>query len=507
MESKHTQEMIQSIFENIERESDNEKRARMVSGLLEWIQWLHKNNEIPSRLYIQYQRSIGELIGDKNIQSKKPNFTKKYLLFIFIILLFGVTLFVILASKPTRMSDEDMPSVLPFKGSLLDDEGQPITDKTDVIFNLYSSSKSDESLYRGYCQGEQGITPDFNGQFFVTLGSDCEMEPLPQGILQNYSQLFLGVTIGAATEGSQRYLLYTGPINDAATLNSIPLGSKRNTIPFIDTESTINITAEDPVINSTSGIFTLSGASLSLKSTDSQVGNIELTPGILGSILITGGNLGLGTLTPKYKFDLNDTEPNNSVASFSNLSTESAEDMNVLKLGLGVDGSSPTAFMKFYKNVLKDGGGDLVGSIELINDRVVYKSSGADYAEYFETNEYIPVAYIVGLGPTGIRKAHNGDIPVGVVSGDAGFVGNSSSSNTPQVLVGLVGQLQVLVTNQGGGIQPGDSIGIGDIQGLGTKSGTGVIGYSMGPAEFTSRLCPKGLGQSIECAYIDVLLK
>ena len=77
-----------------------------------------------------------------------------------------------------------------------------------------------------------------------------------------------------------------------------------------------------------------------------------------------------------------------------------------------------------------------------------YTGTGADYAEYFANEELIPEESLVGLNKaTGkVRKYIAGDKLIGVVSANAGFIGNSSTliENDPAyTLVGLMGQLEI----------------------------------------------------------------
>jgi len=74
-------------------------------------------------------------------------------------------------------------------------------------------------------------------------------------------------------------------------------------------------------------------------------------------------------------------------------------------------------------------------------------NTGADYAEYFISEESLPSGALVGLNPeTGkVRGYQSGDSLIGVVSTDPGVIGNSKLKNEDQaVLVALVGQVPVL---------------------------------------------------------------
>ena len=73
-------------------------------------------------------------------------------------------------------------------------------------------------------------------------------------------------------------------------------------------------------------------------------------------------------------------------------------------------------------------------------------ANGADYAEYFESEEDMQPGDVAGINmATGkVRKYQSDDQFVGIISSKAGFVGNSERKGVAgYVLVGLVGQLDV----------------------------------------------------------------
>jgi hypothetical protein len=98
-----------------------------------------------------------------------------------------------------------------------------------------------------------------------------------------------------------------------------------------------------------------------------------------------------------------------------------------------------------------------------------YTGTGADYAEYFENEEIIPVKSLVGLNPgTGkVRKYITGDTLIGVVSEKPGFVGNSTGDvehNSNYTLVALVGQVSIdpeMITVESGVVKSSDGVEVG----------------------------------------------
>ena len=126
----------------------------------------------------------------------------------------------------------------------------------------------------------------------------------------------------------------------------------------------------------------------------------------------------------------------------------------------------------------------------------------------------------MSLTRSGVRLSMTGETVVGVVTDSAGFVGNTSDSSN-SVLVGLVGQMDVFVSNLNGPIYSGDKVGTSSIQGHGAKytDGTTVVGFALedmvlGETDFSNALCPSEYrnerninGGLIECGKLHLLLR
>src|SRR5690606_14276694 len=143
---------------------------------------------------------------------------------------------------------------------------------------------------------------------------------------------------------------------------------------------------------------------------------------------------------------------------------------NVLRLALGTPSNSTLShFVEFYAGANGDNDGTKVGGIKLNNGNVVYETSGADFAEYFQSTGIIEAGNIVTMSTNGVQKAERGKQIVGVVSDKAGFVGNKTDeiNKKPHVLVGLLGQIDVYVSTEHGEIGFGDNITVGSVSGWG----------------------------------------
>jgi hypothetical protein len=105
-----------------------------------------------------------------------------------------------------------------------------------------------------------------------------------------------------------------------------------------------------------------------------------------------------------------------------------------------------------------------------VNSSFGYLTAGADYAEYFEIEGQMEVGDIAGVNPeTGyVRKYVVGDLLIGIVSKNPGFIGNNAidrDKDTSYALIGITGQLefnrgQVDITNRLVKTKDGHIVGI-----------------------------------------------
>ncbi|MBT3783557.1 hypothetical protein HOF92_01200, partial [bacterium] len=95
-----------------------------------------------------------------------------------------------------------------------------------------------------------------------------------------------------------------------------------------------------------------------------------------------------------------------------------------------------------------------------------FNTSNADYAEYFEQEGLLHTGDLVGLNlDTGkVRKYHEGDALLGIVSKNPGIVGNAEADRSTHALVAVMGQVEVnreQVQIQRGMVYSHDGIPIG----------------------------------------------
>ncbi len=534
MATKSTKQILQTAQEKITQAKNKDELQLVRQNVLDWLKWLHGKNKISSRQLTEALIHIDTLSskrssewgdpGENKVPERnKKNVSSSIVKMLLIVVVIGIVSFAVYTTNkvlnPNLREETPQTPTIPFRGTLKDSDGNPIDTKRDVRFRLYLSEDSADFLYEGTCIGENGITPDYSGQFTVVLGADCGMESIPESLL-SHSVLFLGVAVGEVEEVKPRYRIYPSSyIQNSKLLNGKSLGTKENTIPFIDEEGRINLEASGPIIKSTNGIFQIEGASLSLKTTDGGVGNVVFQPAAGANTIIATGNLGVGSFSPTTKLSVVGTEPYSSIASIRNLAVDDVKENNVLDLELGTsDEGVNSAFISFYAGSTRENKGSAVGSVRLNNGGVVYETKGADFAEYFKASKTYNAGTIVSLSRQGIAAARKGEVVVGVVSENAGFVGNSQSRVSDDwILVGMVGQVEVMVTNEYGRIEIGDSVGVGSIPGFGTKIRSTRIGYAleeMQLSKFSNEKCPESFrsmrsetGTPIQCGKILILLK
>lgn len=245
-------------------------------------------------------------LNSKRMVLLTSNFIKKHKILLILVPMLCVCLLSIIGFSMLFISQTDegtvqgaresvySEQVLRFKGVLYDRNGQPIQDKVDVRFGIYSSATGESAVYSGECYGENGLTPDATGSFSIAIGSDCGMSPIPEQVLSNMKNTYLGITVGNNPEMKPRYPIATvDHSKNANQIQGLSPGSNESTIPYIDQEGVFKIAAVSPLIQSTAGIFTIEGQSVVLQASDEENGSV-----------VIGGPAGLGLQTTQIIDDI-----------------------------------------------------------------------------------------------------------------------------------------------------------------------------------------------------------
>ncbi|MFH0830799.1 MAG: peptidase G2 autoproteolytic cleavage domain-containing protein [Parcubacteria group bacterium] len=281
----------------------------------------------------------------------------------------------------------------------------------------------------------------------------------------------------------------TGAVNSGHLINIInPAGAGGSSI-------NINDSSGNTGIQVTGGGISVSGSGISANNTG--VGGIGLSArttnatstGILVDYEASSVAPGLGPLVVTSESDTvtlsGSTAAHRAALLIVDANTDDLGAYNFIALNSDVDNDGNGADAEW--RVQQDGATFADGA---------YNAVGADFAEYFTTKndtDLVP-GEIVAADPDGkgqIKRAEIGDNPIGVVSSSPSFIGNNkagvseSEQPTTNVLVGLIGQVQVRVGSDGSSIMAGDYVTIGLSAGTAKRAAPNdpVVGLALGEVD------------------------
>jgi hypothetical protein len=171
------------------------------------------------------------------------------------------------------------------------------------------------------------------------------------------------------------------------------------------------------------------------------------------AILTDTAQLGLGTTAPGFKLHVTDTQAATASAIIENSNTGTDADGLMVKLGFTGAGTATNNFVTFL-----NGNGVIHGKINSTGSSGVnYATSGVDFAEYFvKDNSVFTEGELVAVNNGGATKT-TGEYQsnmIGIVSNHPGFTGGVEGPD--KVLVGIVGQVPVLISSNSAPINAGD---------------------------------------------------
>ena len=539
-EENKYKKILDRYLKDLIKEDNFTKKYERILILKNFLEWLKNGKYIGLSFYRDFDSKIKEFSDsvfnsktfsrDFDEEKKNPFQNTKFLFFlssVFVLSLITIVAFNIFLLKKVNDIDLEPESgqanrVLPFKGTITEADGQPLQSKRDITFRLYNEPKGGEILYTGSCVGQYGIMPDHQGSFNIRIGSDCQMKPLSQSLFSSNQTLYLGVAIGSAEELKPRYQIFTSTYaRDAAQLQGMSIGTKTSSIPYIDNTGKLVIDAEAPTLVSTDGTFTIEGKRILMKGSDTVSGDIIFQPAISGNVLISSGRLGIGTLRPNNLLSVVGNSPASPVATIKNITNINSNNTSVLSLHLGSATESESSnFIDFYAGSTELSEGEKVGGVRLNNAGVAYETSGADFAEYvkvFDQNN-ISEGTIISISYKGPHASLLNEKILGAVTSTAGFVGNQKIKEESAVLVGLVGQIEVLVSTINGEIDTGSRVGATMIPGFGGRVSKNdfSVGYALestGEKELSTSFCPLKFrtsndpnGQIVKCGKLLIFI-
>jgi hypothetical protein len=220
--------------------------------------------------------------------------------------------------------------------------------------------------------------------------------------------------------------------------------------------------------------------------------------------------VGINVVAPNQRLSVLDTQSGANLATAAIVNTNATDSTNTvaLRLGLGVAATTTNGrFIQFYGADTTDNGGTAVGHININNNAVNYATSGADFAEYYNTAESVTAGDIVAYTAAGITKATTPNL-LGVVSTTFGFSGNyqeGDETNASRAAVGLVGQVRTRVNGEHGSIAAGDPVALSSQAGVGakaTEAGT-IVGYALESFDGTNSSASGTILVAIHPGYYD----
>lgn len=169
---------------------------------------------------------------------------------------------------------------LSYKGTLADEYGAPLLEKTGMRFSLYTSSTASGEAQ--LWEEVQFVTPDQNGGFIVDLGSN---NPIPDQIFSSGNKLYIGVSVQTNSELRPRQPLANVSLaKDSQTVQGLlpstdPRSSSENVILALDSSGDLTLNSgKSHTFQSTGGSFQIKGQNIVLATLRGSSGNITLSP-------------------------------------------------------------------------------------------------------------------------------------------------------------------------------------------------------------------------------------
>jgi hypothetical protein len=229
---------------------------------------------------------------------------------------------------------------------------------------------------------------------------------IPSSVFTNNQDVYVGVTVGTDPEMMPRQqIANVGFAINSETVGGFGLGSGTTSLPFINKDGDLLLSATTPGIRSTltSAAFVISSAkALTLQSSGSgditlhatESGNLKfLIGGVEIARISNSGRVGVGTNSPDAKFELADTTEQLRLtyadgAAFTSIMTNSGGDLTISPSGsdtllggrLGIGVSNPSHTLEVGGDIkIVDGNDLIVGSSTTegtgVNGSIYYNSS------------------------------------------------------------------------------------------------------------------------------------
>ena len=210
----------------------------------------------------------------------------------------------VVSSSPSAAAAE-VPRLIKFSGTLLDDQSRPLAGPVGVTFALYAQQNGGAALW----METQNAKPDENGNYTVLLGANSA-NGVPAELFTSTEARWLGIQVGQQPEHERTLLVsvpYALKAGDAETLGGKPLSS----FVLNETQATSGSGTSAASQTTTEAVTTPktgSGAKPAISGTGSTnvVPKWTDTAGTLGNsrIFDNGTNVGIGTTSPAVALDV-----------------------------------------------------------------------------------------------------------------------------------------------------------------------------------------------------------
>ena len=208
-------------------------------------------------------------------------------------------------SPTSAAAAAEVPRLIKFSGTLLDDQSRPLAGPVGVTFALYAQQNGGAALW----METQNVKPDENGNYTILLGANST-EGVPAELFVSGEARWLGIQVGQQPEHERTLLVsvpYALKAGDAETLGGKPLSSfmlnETQATSGSGTSATSQTTTEAVTTPKTG-----SGAKPEVSGTGSTnvVPKWADTAGTLGNsrIFDNGTNIGIGTTSPAVALDV-----------------------------------------------------------------------------------------------------------------------------------------------------------------------------------------------------------